>query len=956
MSYKILLVEKFKKETKVRELGTFETAEAAQKRISETKWAGKRGSPHVVEASQVQAFIAQHRVLPKAQQTAEEAKKKHEKEKAKAAFERTREKAKYDPQARQILQSKYGITPKEPLKPKPLTKEQAMEKVQASLFERQKQAAIMERAGELATRLKFETAEEARERGYEVKAVPRTTFFPSVSAASEYAPPSKGLEVYGQLVEKGIIKTGIETPYTPAIGPPPKEEPIRPTLMGFGLPSRGYKIYTGYKKAEAFVSEKLIKPITETKPFKIRREIYADYKKYLESELEKKQFDIRFRKAVESKMISEGIEKKYMFTDVKRWKDIVGWGERKARPERFLEGGYYLGGKKIAVGVLPSKRVEIHEFGHYLEKQGIFEDSKIDIEKTKKMFIETEFAKKHRGGIGKFLYKPSQYAGEAFAESLSEFYKEPSKYVEKYPKLAEFHLKTLDIKEEPTRGFGQGLIKAKLFRLGIEERIGEAVREKPITTAATAGALFIGGGVLGAAGKLAARSKTATLLYKGTAGALTATYAVSKGIEIYKAPTAFEKGKEFAPIPFEVVTFGYGAKVGARGVAVGTKAIKTYKFERGIKEFYGRVTEKGVGYDPATEVFKPTGKMEIDLIKGERIVETVAVKRGFPTFGEAGEITGRQMQLKPKFKPEAEMFKAPTLDVKPRSYPTSDYLGKWVERPLKPSEIELAREPPRVLRKVAEKQKILQEFKMGKPVKPTFVIEFEPTKPSFFKSKKAQLSFGIEKTIEKPFEKYEFFETKPKRPFPEIKPRMELKAKPISTPKILPLGKVKLKSKLAPKQIPKLQQIPVFKPIIEEEIKPFSIVKPRIAVIQKPIQRPIQKPMQRPRAIVQPKFDIPFPTPTPPPSPFPGFKFQPTPTPTPKVIKPTIPAFKLKFPRRPTLKLGKKKRIKGAVRTFKYTPSVTAIVFNIKAKLPKKVKGLTGLEIRPLPKNYRRFK
>lgn len=41
--------------------------------------------------------------------------------------------------------------------------------------------------------------------------------------------------------------------------------------------------------------------------------------------------------------------------------------------------------------------------------------------------------------------------------------------------------------------------------------------------------------------------------------------------------------------------------------------------------------------------------------------------------------------------------------------------------------------------------------------------------------------------------------------------------------------------------------------------------------------------------------------------------------------------------------------VKGTKPKFKYTPSVTAITFQYKKKLSKKIKGLTGLEIRPIP-------
>ncbi|GAG29183.1 unnamed protein product, partial [marine sediment metagenome] len=80
------------------------------------------------------------------------------------------------------------------------------------------------------------------------------------------------------------------------------------------------------------------------------------------------------------------------------------------------------------------------------------------------------------------------------------------------------------------------------------------------------------------------------------------------------------------------------------------------------------------------------------------------------------------------------------------------------------------------------------------------------------------------------------------------------------------------------------------------------------------------------------------------PSPF-HFPTPPTPVPiVPGVIIPPTPSPRKLFD--PIKKKPKKKR-KGAIRSFRYTPSFVALSFGIRGKKPK---FITGLEVRPLPK------
>ncbi|KKN48617.1 hypothetical protein LCGC14_0651160 [marine sediment metagenome] len=98
MTFTVVVTEKFRKGTDARALGTFPTAAAAQKFITEAKFVSRRGSPSVVETSKVQSFIASRQtgifkpsfVAP----TGAELKAKAEREKAASKVERLRATAK----------------------------------------------------------------------------------------------------------------------------------------------------------------------------------------------------------------------------------------------------------------------------------------------------------------------------------------------------------------------------------------------------------------------------------------------------------------------------------------------------------------------------------------------------------------------------------------------------------------------------------------------------------------------------------------------------------------------------------------------------------------------------------------------------------------------------------------------------------------------------------------------
>ena len=442
---------------------------------------------------------------------------------------------------------------------------------------------------------------------------------------------------------------------------------------------------------------------------------------------------------------------------------------------------------------------------------------------------------------------------------------------------------------------------------GIERGVFEQIREKPVTTAS----FFLGGAAFGVAGRLAQATRITARAFKVGTAAVGTTFVGVTGIEIAKAPTPIRKGEIVGRTGVELAAFGTGARL-VTGVSTTIRRVKEFKFERGIRAFEKRITEPTFKFDPTREVFEPTGVKIIDIPKRKIIIETEPIKRGFPVFGKAGEIVGRQLQLKPRFKPEFEAqaeFIEPALGIERVTKPRDVFLGKFVERPLTPFQKELIIEPPRVIKPVIERQRTLVEFKF-KPLRPQkipFIIEFK--EPPRFAGEVFQIGGLIPPQIikpEVPFERFggEFFERIPRRArkIPKISPEIAKRPRlgilfpartfplleeiTISTKRLRqiqePISALDLKELQAPivspiitpisKVIPKVTLIiePKVTPIPKEKVKPIqkpipilklpSIQKP--LPIQIPIPKVIPKPRPRPRPIV-PEKPLPIPKPRP---------------------------------------------------------------------------------------------
>lgn len=132
-------------------------------------------------------------------------------------------------------------------------------------------------------------------------------------------------------------------------------------------------------------------------------------------------------------------------------------------------------------------------------------------------------------------------------------------------------------------------------------------------------------------------------------------------------------------------------------IAAGGIAVPRVKFEAGIKETVAKVTEKGKEFDTTTTFIPKKTVLEID-IKGKvtKVVEVEPQQAGFLVFDESGAIVGRQKQLVPKDVPYYEAqagFKKPSLAVERVVKDVDQYLGKFVERPLTPTEIIKVKDP-----------------------------------------------------------------------------------------------------------------------------------------------------------------------------------------------------------------------------------------------------------------------
>ncbi len=457
---------------------------------------------------------------------------------------------------------------------------------------------------------------------------------------------------------------------------------------------------------------------------------------------------------------------------------------------------------------------------------------------------------------------------------------------------------------------GVVIAKGERVVLGAELEARRVIREEPLTT----GVFFLGGGGFQVLRRAARATKITKGLFDiGALGLGGAAIGIT-GVQVAVAPTPVAKGRVIGRAAVEFAAFTGGARAIAVGVPPVIRKVKEIKFERGVRAFERRITEPEFKFDPTREIFVPTGKRIIDIPTGRVIVEVEPIKRGFPVFGRAGEIVGRQLQLKPRFRPEVEPqaeFIRPALGIK--RLPARDvFLGKFVERPLTPLQIELAREPPRVIRKVIERQKILPEFTgfKGVPLSKFFTVEFkEPRKPKFVAGvfQIGGLLPPIRIPPETAFERFEgeFFERVPKpRKIP--KPTFEVIGRPkvarglrlILPPEITPAARQRLtlldRLKVIQKPIAKIDLKQLQKPIIFPEIKPEIRVTPRVTPIiepkirakpkaeitpvlkplplLEPIQVPITKPIIKPRPVPRditepiPKPIFPFPILPPPPT------------------------------------------------------------------------------------------
>ena len=58
VAFSLIVVEKFRKGTDVRSLGTFTSKTLAEQKRGEIRFAGKRGQPFIIPTSEVPSFIA----------------------------------------------------------------------------------------------------------------------------------------------------------------------------------------------------------------------------------------------------------------------------------------------------------------------------------------------------------------------------------------------------------------------------------------------------------------------------------------------------------------------------------------------------------------------------------------------------------------------------------------------------------------------------------------------------------------------------------------------------------------------------------------------------------------------------------------------------------------------------------------------------------------------------------
>lgn len=342
----------------------------------------------------------------------------------------------------------------------------------------------------------------------------------------------------------------------------------------------------------------------------------------------------------------------------------------------------------------------------------------------------------------------------------------------------------------------------------------------------------------------------------------------------------------------------------------------------------------------------PTPTFPFKQVKGEFI------------FGKAGEIVGRQTQLREAdivksliTSPQAE-FRKPLLAEAKAAKELDQYLGKWLTRPLSPEEVAITRRFEGNI--LADKVKFQTEFvprfegeylggKLSfrpelKPPEEVFPVKISKLKKIWPKGKRAELEL-ISKTIlkEDPFAKFEtdFFTRipKPKAAITEQLRFVEAPRTRLGVSSALALAQ-------RPAQLPKqmLKQIQVALPGFEQMFMPVTEQKFDVDIM------PRQKLREEiiPKQIVIPKLRTELllggaPTPT---------DFEYPRIDVPEILKPT----ELKFPflvSPPRLKKVKTKEAREFARMFQPSPTLIGIEQRI---FGKGFKFATGFEaVRPIP-------
>lgn len=247
--YSLVVTEKFRKGTNVRVITSGTQQQVEQKR-SEVKWVSKRGEPHVMKTSEVESFIGSKRTgifkPTYTPPTPEEVKVKATKKKEQEAFEREKEmvskprdvkketKQEYKERVElggALRYSKYGIVSKQPTEEVMTEKQleelkaEASEERQEETFLRQEQQQVFqERVDVLTPKLKFDTAEQARDAGYEVveEIIPttRTEYSQSLQEKIKEKGGLKGIEIVAPQGLKGTYAIIPEGSTKPTFTPP----------------------------------------------------------------------------------------------------------------------------------------------------------------------------------------------------------------------------------------------------------------------------------------------------------------------------------------------------------------------------------------------------------------------------------------------------------------------------------------------------------------------------------------------------------------------------------------------------------------------------------------------------------------------------------------------------------------------------------------------------------------